>query len=402
MMTMNTKRKILLRGPGITQSGYGVHTRQIARWLLSLDPTKYDVNFELTRWGDTPWIINPKTCGGLIGKMMERSVTPLNNYDVTIQVQLPNEWNPSLGRFNVGVTAGVETDVCNPTWIDACERMNRVVVPSRHVKDTLIRTTESIRKNVVSLREKTRIVPESYSDSIVKRSHNAMDDVVFSTPFNFLVFGQITGNNPENDRKNTFYTVKWLTEIFSGDPDVGIVLKTNAGRNTSIDRASIVDGFTRLMNEARRGSSSPKLHILHGDMTDDEVTSLYVHPQVKALVTATRGEGYGLPILEAATSGLPVIATGWSGHCDFLDAESYVPLSYDLKPIHPSRVDNIFPKGSKWAEVKEDDFKRAVVNFRNRHDSFREKAVSFGAVLRERYSQSKIETDWTNALGDVL
>jgi glycosyltransferase involved in cell wall biosynthesis len=123
---------------------------------------------------------------------------------------------------------------------------------------------------------------------------------------------------------------------------------------------------------------------------------------VKALVTATRGEGYGLPILEAATSGLPVIATGWSGHCDFLDAESYVPLSYDLKPIHPSRVDNIFPKGSKWAEVKEDDFKRAVVNFRNSHDSFREKAVSFGAVLRERYSQSKIETDWTNALGDVL
>jgi len=46
--------------------------------------------------------------------------------------------------------------------------------------------------------------------------------------------------------------------------------------------------------------------------------SLYNNPRIKALVNLSHGEGFGLPMFDAACHGLPVIAPSWSGHCDFL------------------------------------------------------------------------------------
>jgi glycosyltransferase involved in cell wall biosynthesis len=127
-------------------------------------------------------------------------------------------------------------------------------------------------------------------------------------------------------------------------------------------------------------------------MSDLYVSSLYVHPQIKALVSLTRGEGYGLPILEAAASGLPIIATGWSGHTDFLKHGKYIDVSYSLKEIHGSRVDNkIFMKGSKWAEANEEDFKKKVKKFKENYLIPREWATELKKEILGRYSKEKIE-----------
>lgn len=387
------KKKVLLRGPVLTQSGYGVHARQVAKWLLERDDIELEV--QALPWGETPWLINQDLESGLIGKIMQRTVEPTGRrYDVSVQLQLPNEWDINLAEVNIGVTAGVETNVCNPEWINACNKMSMVIVPSSHTKKCFESTGD--------IKVPIHVIPESYSEAIAQNVTTEIDELDFSTNFNFLIFGQITGNNPENERKNIFYTVKWLCEAFKNDKDVGIIVKTNTGRNTCIDRKLINQTFENLVREVRK-SNFPKLYLLHGDMSDAEIASLYRHPKVKSLVSLTKGEGYGLPILEAAASGLPVVATGWSGHLDFLGHGRFIDVDYKLLEIHPTRVDNkIFMKGSKWAIADEEDFKRKIVKFRNSHAIPREWSKSLQEKILSIYSIDNIKKMYNDVTKDLI
>ena len=385
-------KKVLFRGPVLTQSGYGVHARQIARWLES----RFDVEYQALPWGDTPWLINSSLEDGFVGKIMEKAVDPKGRrYDATVQLQLPNEWDTSMSPINIGITAGVETDKCNPEWITACNRMSMVIVPSNHSANSL-KQSGDVKVPLV-------VVPEAYNSKIGKNIKTNVDKLEFSTPFNFLIVGQLTGNNPENERKNIFYTVKWMCEVFKNDPTVGIVIKTNSGRHTKIDKKLVKQTFENLIAEVRKNSLFPKVHLIHGDMSDEEISSLYCHPQIKALVSLTRGEGYGLPILEAAASGLPVIATGWSGHTDFLSHGKYIEIDYKIQEIHNTRVDNkIFMKGSKWAYPSEEDFKRKVLKFKSGPSIPKEWALGLQQKIMDKYSIESVIKIYNEVTKDLL
>lgn len=387
-------KKVILRGPVLTQSGYGVHARQVAKWLLQKE--NVDVRFNALPWGETPWHINPDSLDGLIGKIMERTVEsdPNEKYDVSIQLQLPNEWNPSLAKENVGMTAGVETDKCNPRWIDCINKMQRLIVPSTHVKKCFDATGK--------INIPCEVIPESYPDTWKESIETTILDSELSTDFNFLILGQITGNNAFNDRKNTFFMIKWICETFKDDKNVGIVIKTNIGRNTKLDRKNVILLMNQLIAECRRGPY-PKIHLLHGEMSDNEIYSLYNNKKIKALVAATRGEGYGLPILEAAVCGIPVIATGWSGHMDFMSKGKFINLDYTLEDVHTSRMDgNIFTNGMKWASPSEDDFKKKIYKFRHSNSIPGEWANSLSQILKKDYSFEKICEAYDASLGDII
>jgi len=157
-----------------------------------------------------------------------------------------------------------------------------------------------------------------------------------------------------------------------------------------------------LVKECRKGDF-PKIHLLHGDMTDEEVAALYRHEQIKALVALTRGEGYGLPILEAAASGLPVIATGWSGHLDFLNKGKFINVAYNLKNVHSSRVDNrIFLPHMKWAEIVEEDAKKKLTKFRASPSNPKEWAKELETVIKEKYSFTAICQAYNEVTKEVL
>ncbi len=394
MMPDTKKKTVVLRGPFLTASGYGTHGRQIAKWILNRSDV--DAKFLVTPWGNTPWLLNHDGHDGLVGKIMQRTTGPetVISSDVSIQLQLPDEWDPKLAKFNVGVTAAVETDRCHPSWIAACNSMDLIIVPSEHAKLSLT-NTGTVTKPIF-------VVPESYSEEIDNVNETTPQLCEFSTDFNFLVFGQITGNNPNNDRKNIFYTVKWLCEAFKDDKDVGIVVKTNAGRNTKIDKFIVTDLMRQLLSEVRKGPF-PKFHLLHGDMSDQEVASLYKQKQVKALVALTRGEGYGLPILEAAASGLPVIATGWSGHMDFLKHGKFISVYYQLDEIHPSRIDNkIFVKGARWANASEQDFKKRAVKFKENSSIPKEWALDMKKNITQLYNFKSICQAYDKVFSEIL
>ena len=388
------EKKIFLRGPFICSSGYSVHARQIARWAFSKENVK--VYTQLLNWGNTPWILDETRCDGLIGKLIKSSTeNPPQGTDLAIQVQLPNEWiRYASVKHHVGITAGVETTVCNPAWATSISNMDLVVVPSQHVKgifDAL--PTPHNQSNV-------RVIPESFIDAIKTPNKNVKLEV--DTNFNILVFGQITGGNADLDRKNTFYTLKWLCEAFKDDKDVGIIIKTNVGRNTAIDRHQTSNLLIAALNECRHGPY-PKIHLLHGDMTDEDVAGLYVHPKIKVFVSLSKGESWGLPMLEAAASGLPIVTVPWSGHLDYLSLGKYIKIDYILKEIPKERVDpNIFMPNAKWAIANELDFKNRIKKLRKDYEVPLQWATELKNKILEQYNFENISKQYDEMFLDYL
>jgi glycosyltransferase involved in cell wall biosynthesis len=384
-------KSVIIRGPLLSQSGYGNHARQVFRWILNKHPHD-EIRVQVLPWGNTSWYVDPSAENGLIGEIMNRTGEISKKFDVSFQIQLPNEWDPNIANFNVGISAVVEADKCNPAWIDACNRMNTVVVPSSYCENTL-RNTGEVRSPIV-------VIPESFTSEILQE--NASIDLQLETSFNFLLIGTMTGNNPFNDRKNIFFALKWLCEEFANDPDVGIVVKTNIGRGTRMDWRQIEGVISRAVAEVRKGPY-PKVHIVHGVMSNSEVASLYRHPKIKALVSPTRGEGFGLPLLEAAASGLPVATTGHSGHMDFMGLGKFIKFEYDLTQIHETRHDgNIWMQGSKWAEVREQDFKRKLRKFKTSHITPKEWAAELSKKLVVSHSPAAIDEEYEKKVGHVF
>lgn len=388
---MSTKKKVLLRAPVLTMSGYGVHSRQVARWLLGRDDV--ELTIQAVPWGMTPWALQPGQQDGFIGKMMERCTDFQGPFDVSFQVQLPNEWSSDVATHNVGITAAVETDRCNPEWVKAVNMMDAVVVPSTHTLKCLESSGE--------VSTPTFVIPEAFPD-VISRSDIPAISLDFSTDFNFLVFGQLTGNNPMNDRKNIFHTVKWFCENFQGNEEVGLVIKTNSGKATKIDRMVTLNLMKELTATVRKGPF-PRVHFLHGNLSDNDVAGLYRHPKIKCLLTLTRGEGFGLPILEAAASGLPVIATNWSGHLDFMNLGKFIKIEHTLVDIHESRCDdNIFMRGSKWAEPVESDVKRKMEKFYKRTSIPTEWAQELSTTLQETHSFDAIAKQFSEHMARFI
>lgn len=380
-----TRKKVLIRGPVLSLSGYGVHARQIARWALNR--IDFDLDFQILPWGETPWLINEKAENRLIGKILERTGGPRGKYDLTFQVQLPNEWDPTLGHKNFGITAGVETDRSNPEWVSHANRMSTVIVPSQHTLDSLQFSNK--------LTTQSLIIPESFPDEILNQTGQDLN-VQFSTKFNFLIVAQLTGTTPMMDRKNIFYTIRWLCEVFKDDPDVGIVIKTNLGQNTKIDRKLTNDLMNQLIKEVRP-TQFPRIHLIHGTMTSGEMASLYRHSSIKALVNLTHGEGFCLPMLEAAASNLPVITVPWSGHMEFMKLGRFIEIDYKIDNVAAEKIDgNIFVQGSRWSYASETDFKTKVKKFRNASLIPAGWANELGEKIRDKFNFHSIAKKYSN------
>jgi len=386
-------KRVLVRGPLLTMSGYGNHTRQIFRWL---ETKNVDITSQVLPWGITPWYVNPDGLNGLIKRIMVTAhpFDENDKHDISLQVQLPNEWDPKLAKYNVGITAAVETDKCNPNWVHACNRMDKVIVPSSFTKKCL--------ENSGSISCEIEVIPEAFYDCMLEKENEKKLDLKLSTDFNFLLFGQITGNNPFTDRKNTFFMLKWLCEEFKNDKDVGIVIKTNHGTNSSKDRQVTSYMLDKVLEEVRQGPY-PKVYMLHGALEPEEIQSVYQNPKIKALVAATRGEGYGLPLLESSACGLPVIATNWSGHLDFMKKGKFISLDYNLESIPKEREDpEIFIANAKWANVKESDFKIKLRKFYKGPTKPKEWAHNLSKIIKKDYSQSSIDDLYSQSFNGLL
>ena len=383
--------RAVVRAPLLSISGYGQHSRQIYEALKNSDKIT-EIKTQVVQWGNTSWFIDVNAENGLIGDIMSRSSDVNDGYDISFQVQLPDEWSTSLAKINIGVTAAVETDRCNPEWINRCNQMNAIIVPSHFTKSVLEKTGQ--------LTVPVHVIGEWYIDEINRDVPKL--DLDFRTPFNFLIVSQLTAVDSSVDRKNITNTVKWLCETFKDDPSVGIVLKTNSGRGTEIDRVATENALLSIIKPLRETSKVP-VYLLHGNMTNTEIASLYRHPKIKALVSLTRGEGFGLPLLEAAASSLPVIATDWSAHTEFLNLGKWIKIEQDLVNIPDVRIDNrIFVKDVKWSNPREDSFKKKSKKFRESFATPESWAKELSHECKKNFSKDAIIIQYSKFLDGLL
>ena len=381
---------VLIRGPLLTQSGYGVHSRQVFRWLLSKG---VNVNAQTTPWGITPWYLNKDSLDGLVGEIMSRTGAPIAPLDISFQIQLPDEWDPNVAKINVGITALVETTFCNPDWIQACNKMDAVIVPTNFCKQTLDKTGR--------VKCPVFVIPESFPDVFLEKTKTSKILNV-KTKNNFLLFGQLTSPNPQDDRKNTINAIKWFCEAFDGRKDVGLVIKTNMGTNSTVDKRVSTRTLTNAVQQIRKGKY-PKIYLLHGPLEEDQLKSLYLDKSLISLISTTRGEGFGLPMLEAAACGLPVIATNWSGHLDFLNLGDWLPVDYELSYIPESRADGrIFMPGSSWAQPLEEDFKNKLKSILKNKRDHTKRAASLATKIREEFNQEKINSYYEDFFKEIF
>lgn len=391
------KKKVLLRGPFTIASGYGVHARQIARWFYD-NQESFDVKFELTPWGECYSIVDTSQENGLIGWIYQNMASESdykNIFDLSVQVQLPNEWDPGKARTNIGVTAGVEASFCNPEWVRAVNCMSKVIVPSEFTKSSFVASSEM---SGIKLITDIVVIPESFHPVFEKETVSKSIELNLDSDFNFLMFGQLTGNNPFNDRKNIPFALKWFIEEFKGNSNIGLVLKTGAARAHHIDKRIIAVTFQQyLMDIGYNSDTDPRITIIHGNLSNEEMFSLYKNEKIKGLLAPTHGEGFFIPGINAAASGLPVLATDWSAHTEFLNLGKWIKFDYNLVDVHESRVDqNIFMKGTKWADPVEKDVKFRMRKFYQDCEMPKKWAKELEPIIKQKYSYGALKEHYNN------
>ena len=356
------KPLLVFQAPIATRSGYGDHSRDILKSLFDLD--KYDVKVVPTRWGNTPQDqIDPQTEFGQ--KILQNIVTKLDRQpEIYIQVSVANEFR-KLGRYNIGITAGVETTVAPKEFLDGGNQMDLIITPSEFTKDVLVKTSYSqVDKNTqqvlgeIRLQKPVEVLFEGVDTTIFnsKSSKSILESV--DSEFNFLSVGHWLGGDLGQDRKDMGMVVKTFCTVFKGLPkgkQPGLILKTSGAGFSVGERETMAQKIKDLTSEF--GDSCPPIHLVWGDLSELELNSLYNDSKVKAMVMFTKGEGYGRPLAEFATTGKPIIVSEWSGFKDFLPKENTVYLEGELTPIHQSAQNNFLLKEAKWFSV---DYSKAA------------------------------------------
>jgi len=166
--------------------------------------------------------------------------------------------------------------------------------------------------------------------------------------FCYLFCGMWLQGDLGEDRKNVGLLVKGFLETFKNKKHKpALLLKTSMVGPSYIDRDEIIKRINQIKSTVN-GYDLPNIYLLHGEFTDGEMNEIYNHPKVKAMVSLTKGEGFGRPLLEFTQSKKPIIATNWSGHLDFLNPEFTVLINGTLTNVHPSAANQYLIKEAQW------------------------------------------------------
>lgn len=407
-MSTEIKPLCVVRAPCATRSGYGDMSRDIIRHLIEYD--KYDVKVISVNWGETP--MNALNKNNPKDKMiLDRIITQLNRQpELFITITIPSEFE-TIGKYNIGITAGIETTIAAPGWIESCNKMDVVFAISEHSKNVLLsskfgrKTPDGHDAGILELQKPVEVLHNCIDQSIMKKLEYEADvlpsikDVLKGVPekFCYLFVGHWLRGDLGEDRKNVGLMIKVFLETFKQVKDTplpALILKTSGGSFSILDKREIlrkIDAIKRTV-ELKEGQTLPNIYVLHGELTDEEMNSLYNHPKVKAHVSLTKGEGFGRPLLEASISGKPVIASGWSGHMDFLNPEDAILVGGELKQIHPSSVwDNILIKESSWFSPDIQQAANAMASVFMNYEEFRKKAHKLGKENFKKFSYQTIQ-----------
>jgi glycosyltransferase involved in cell wall biosynthesis len=404
-----SKPVCLVTAPVGTRSGYGAHARDICRALIKLD--RYDVKIWPVRWGATPMnALNAKDPNDKI--IVDRMLQTPNldtQPEIHIHIVIPNEFQ-TMGKYNIGITAGLEMTVCPPQWLEGMNKMNMNIVPSTFVKKSF----EAIQFDVVDDQTKQKkgelrnekpieVLFEGADTTIFKKTNEFTKEFVeemknVEENFNFLYVGHWLQGGIGNDRKDTGMLVKIFLETFKNKKNKpGLIMKTSGAGFSVLDREDCLNKIESIRKSIE--GDLPNIYLLHGDFTDEEMNGLYNHPKVKAHVNITHGEGFGRPLLEASISQKPVIASNWSGHLDFLAKDLAVLVDGELVEVPKKALPkDMYTQGAQWYCVDYSQTSKILQNVFSGYKRYKLNAKKLGTINKAKFSLDAM----TVKLGKIL
>ncbi len=388
-------KKILVKGPALSRSGYGEQTRFALR-ALRTRPDVFDIYLINIPWGNTGHVAHITDETQWINECLQKSSMYMAQgnaaFDISLQVTIPLEFE-KIAPVNIGYTAGIETTKVSPKWIERSnDVVDKIITISAHSQNVFLNTRYDVTNNQTGQQ-----IPNWGLNVPVDMvgyptlDHDLEDiDAEFPTENNFLVVSQW------GPRKNLDNTIKWFVEEFKEDPTAGLILKTNTASDSIIDRDMTTRRLEALLSEPwASGERKCKIYLLHGELTPGQLKWLYEHPTMKAMINIAHGEGFGLPLFEAAQSALPLITVTWGGQLDFIcrpnkkgKAVPYViPVDYSIQPVQDAAVwEGVIEKDSMWWFAREASFKRALREDLTNQKHYRTRAKELQKTIAENFT----------------
>ncbi len=393
------KNTCVVYAPIETFSGYGSRARDIVKTLIELRKEIWDIKIISCSWGSTPMSFladNEIEWGWLKEYILQGSL----NYkpDYMFFVTIPSEFQP-IGKFNIGCTAGIETTVCDGSWLEGLNRMDVNWVSSNHSKNIF----QSLKFNKVDqqgnqlgtlqVEKPIEVVFEGCNPDIYCPIQNDnefnLDEV--KEDFAFLFNSSWIGPSLMDDRKGLGELIKLFFETFKNNHKApALVLKTSIGTSSYMSKDEILRRILKIRKTVDY-ETLPNIYLLNGNITDEDINNLYNHPKIKAMIMLTRGEGWGRSLLEFSLVNKPIITTNWSGQLDFLDPSLTTLLPGELKQVHPSAVNQWILKEAKWFQVDHQAAMNAMKDMFNNYKKYQTKAIKQGYKNRSTFSYIKMK-----------
>jgi glycosyltransferase involved in cell wall biosynthesis len=232
--------------------------------------------------------------------------------------------------------------------------------------------------------DRCHIVPEGVDRALYHPYYSRVESPILS----YLITGKY------ELRKSIIETIYAWTQEFGNDPDVELVVKTNHFVNQT-------DKYNELTSWIETIGST-NVRVLWGTAAQADMVDLYQQSHI--FVLPTKGEGWGLPLIEAAAVGLPVITTMHSAHTEFLQhiSSSVIPVEYDLVPIACEEYKFFYPtedgNWGSWAQPRVDSIRQALRTARDNYTTLQSRARANSAIIRDAFSWERSVESVVNLL----
>jgi len=367
-------KNLLLFAPVFSISGYGAHSRDIFSSLF--DSHKFNISLITPGWGGTSNSSNfPQD---LIDKInfCNSNIIRKNTDLIYVHVGIPGEFS-TPGKYNIGITAGLEANQISRDWVEKSNLMTCLVVPTKFCKNIFEACGVTVPIHVVG-----EGVDLNFFNSI---SEGELP-LEIKPEFNFLFCGQ--WGQAGFDRKQVELLINIFQNTFQNDPKFGLILKTYINNISSPDAIFTKNRIYSIVKE-----KNTNIKLLHGELTEVELGQLYHHPQIKAFISLTSGEGWNRPAAEAVACDLPVMLPDWSGHMDFIKPEYSTVFKTTLVDIPEQYLHTgWFEIGSKWCRVDPTEVGIKMKNIVKYYKDAKDAAINYGVEFRRLYNKEVMYT----------
>ena len=365
------KKTIIFRATVDNFSGYGTVSRNLILAFYKKYNDIFEIGLQNLRWLTAGDIEMSQEDREILDTLKRKQLPPeesiLIHMSIPIEFQIPHNFKKYFG-FTM-----LETDKITPTWASILNHLDGCIVPAPFNVSTFMNSGVTVPITMIPFGVDFNMF------TLDKEPLLSEKDI--STKFNFLCTGQWT----PGDRKNTTQTIYFFLKTFKGNKDVGLILKVYGVGAGTIDKIQCVEKINLIRKKLNlKPDEGPKIYLIHGALTTEEMAKLYHNAQV--FILPSSGEAFGMPIIEAIASGLSVITTGGTAPDFYLNPEKSVLLNYKWVPLRREMYwQHVYEPPQQMTAPDFQDFERMMKRAFEKYEMAKEKALEQRQELIDRH-----------------